>query len=57
MPSTDGLTWGVILATSFCSIGAFGFGIDNGRPRCAAALAGARADLAPPLLARTIPVF
>ncbi|KAL8280303.1 hypothetical protein RQP46_007220 [Phenoliferia psychrophenolica] len=30
MPSADHLTWNVIWATLYCSIGAFGFGIDNG---------------------------
>ena len=30
MPSSDGLTRGVLISTIFCSIGAFGFGIDNG---------------------------
>ncbi|KAM0751341.1 general substrate transporter [Meredithblackwellia eburnea MCA 4105] len=30
MPSTDGLTRGTLMATAFASIGAFGFGVDNG---------------------------
>ncbi|KAL8281006.1 hypothetical protein RQP46_006685 [Phenoliferia psychrophenolica] len=30
MPSSDGLTRGVLVATVFCSIGSFGFGVDNG---------------------------